>query len=55
VTQVSIFGKVVKLVVNVAALPIEAAKDIVTLGGISTEQRKPYTVQRIEKLVDDAD
>lgn len=51
----SLFGKVVKLVVNVAALPIEVAKDVVTLGGVSTEQRKPYTAQRIEKLVEDAE
>jgi hypothetical protein len=51
----SLFGKVVKLVVNVAAIPIEVAKDVVTLGGISTEQRKPYTAQRIEKLVEDAE
>ena len=46
----SLFGKIVRTVVNVAALPVEVVKDVVTLGGISTEQPKPYTLQRIDTL-----
>lgn len=52
----SLFGKVVKLVVNVAAIPLEVAKDVVTLGGCATKgEFQPYTKERIEKLVEDAD
>lgn len=51
----SMFGKVVKLAVNVAAIPIELSKDAITLGGVSTEQKTSYTRKRIEKLVEDAD
>lgn len=52
----SLFGKLVKTVVNVTALPIELAKDVVTLGGTATKgQFRPYTQERIEKLVEDAD
>jgi hypothetical protein len=52
----SLFGKIVKTVVNVAALPIELAKDIGTLGGVATKgEFRPYTQERIEKLVEDAD
>ena len=50
----NLFGKMVKLVVNTVAIPIDVTKDVLTLGGVVTDQRKPYTAQRIEKLVDDA-
>jgi len=51
----SLFGKLVKTVVNVVALPVEVVKDVVTLGGVATLQEKSYTAQRVEKLVEDAD
>lgn len=51
----SLFGKVVKLVVNVAALPVEVVKDVFTLGGVATENGQPYTVERVKKIVEDAD
>jgi len=51
----SLFGKVVKLVVNVAALPVEVVKDVVTLGGVSTEHGQSYTIARVKKMVEDAD
>jgi len=50
----NLFGKVVKLVVNTVALPVEVVKDVVTLAGVSTGEPKSYTAQRIEKLVEDA-
>lgn len=51
----SIFGKLVKLVVNTVAIPIEVAKDVVTLGGVATCQPESYTSKRIKKLVEDAE
>jgi hypothetical protein len=51
-----LFGKIVKTVVNVAVLPIELAKDVVTLGGVSTKgEFQPYTADRLKKLMEDAD
>jgi hypothetical protein len=51
----SIFGKLVRTAVNVAALPVEVVRDVVTLGGIATEQDKPYTIQRLEQLKEEAE
>lgn len=49
-----IFGQIVRTVVNTALLPVAVAKDVCTLGGVITEQRKPYTAKAIEKLKDEA-
>jgi hypothetical protein len=50
----SLFGKLVRTAVNVVALPIEVAKDVVTLGNIASGDR-PYTLQRIEQLKREAE
>lgn len=49
-----LFGQVIRTVVNTALLPVAVAKDVVTLGGVATDQRKPYIAQQIEKLKDEA-
>lgn len=49
-----LFGQVIRTVVNTALLPVAVAKDVVTLGGVVTDQRKPYTQKQIEKLKDEA-
>lgn len=46
----SIFGKLLKTVVDVATSPIAVVKDVVTLGGAITEQDKPYTAQKFDQL-----
>lgn len=51
----SLFGKIVKTVVNVAVLPVEVVKDVYTLGGVATSQEKSYTRQQLEKIAEDAD
>lgn len=48
-------NKFVKLAVNTVSIPIDVAKDVVTLGGVATEQSKSYTEQRIEKLIEDTE
>lgn len=50
-----IFGQLVRTVVNTVTLPVAVVKDAFTLGGIATEQRKPYTMQHLEKLKRDAE
>ena len=49
-----LFGQIIRTVVNTALVPVAVVKDVLTLGGIATEQREPYTVQQIEKLKDEA-
>jgi hypothetical protein len=50
-----LFGKIVKTAVNVATLPVAVAKDVVTLGGVSTDQKQPYTAQKLQQIKDDAE
>jgi hypothetical protein len=47
------FGQLVRTLVNVAALPVEIVKDVVTLGNIASGDES-YTTQRLEKLKDEA-
>lgn len=49
-----LFGQLVRTVVNVALLPVAVVKDVVTLGGIASENGKPYTVEQLQKLKDEA-
>lgn len=51
----SLFGAIVKTVINVATLPVAIAKDVITLGGAATEQDKSYTAQKIEQIKEEAD
>lgn len=46
-------GKLVKGVIDTALLPIDVVKDVATMGGLITEQEKPYTMQRGDKIVED--
>lgn len=51
-----LFGKIVKTAVNVALLPVDLAKDVLTLGGCSTRGKfRPYVTDRLERLKEDAD
>ena len=48
-------GKIlIRTAVNVVTLPVAVVKDVVTLGGVATEQEKPYTAQALTKLSDEA-
>lgn len=49
------FGSLVKAALNVAVTPIEIVKDVVTMGGACTDQKKPYTLQRLEKAQEHLD
>jgi hypothetical protein len=49
-----LFGKIVATVVNVATLPVAVVKDVVTLGGVASDQREPYIVQKLKQIKDEA-
>lgn len=49
----SLFGALIKTTVNIATLPIDIIKDVVTLGGVITEQDKPYTLQKLDTIKED--
>ena len=52
----SFFGKVVRTVVNTATLPVAVAKDVITLGGVSTKGRfESYTEEQLQKIKDEAE
>jgi len=48
---VGFFGKILDAAVNVVVAPIDVVKDVATMGGALTDQDKPYTLQRGEKVV----
>ena len=45
-----LFGKLTQGIIDIALIPADMAKDVITLGGVSTDQDKPYTLQKAEKL-----
>lgn len=50
-----LFGQIVRTVVNVVQLPVDAIKDIGTLGGVCTKgEFEPYLKERLEKIARDA-
>lgn len=51
----SLFGKLVRTVVNVATLPVAITKDVVTLGGVCTGEKETYTVKKLQQIKDEAE
>ncbi len=51
----SFFGNLGKLVMDVVETPIAIVKDVATLGGELTDQKKPYTQKKMEDIQDDWD
>jgi hypothetical protein len=51
----SLFGKLVRTTINVATLPVSVAKDVVTLGGIATDQRESYIEQKLQQIKNEAE
>ena len=44
------FGKLLKAVVQVVEIPVAVVKDVVTLGGVATDKRQPYTSEKIDEI-----
>lgn len=49
-----LFGKLVSTAINVATLPVAVAKDVVTLGGVSTSRRESYTAEKLEQIKEES-
>ncbi len=49
----SIFGKLLKTVVDVATTPIAVVADVVTMGGAVNDKRTTYTGDKLRQLGDD--
>ena len=45
----NLFSKLLRTVVNVAAIPVEAVKDIVTIGGTATKGEVDPTRRTVSK------
>ena len=48
-----LFGKLLKTTFDVVTLPVDVIKDVATMGGVLTDENKPYTAQKFERLGDD--
>lgn len=51
--NMGLFGKLLKTTFDVVTLPVDIVKDVATMGGALTEEDKPYTVKKFERLGDD--
>ena len=51
----SLFGAIIRTAVNVVAIPVAVAKDVITLGAKAADDGESYTAEAIEKLKDEAD
>lgn len=51
----SLFGQLVRTVVNVATLPVAVAQDIVTLGGVATDKEESYIVEKLKQIKKEAE
>lgn len=49
-----LFGQIIRTLVNVAELPVEAAKDVFTLGGVALDRKKTFTREQLEKIKNEA-
>ena len=50
-----LFGKLVRTAVNVATLPVAVVKDVVTLGGIATDNHGSYTAEKLQEIKDESE
>lgn len=48
-----LFGSLLKTVIDVVETPIAMVKDVATMGGELTDQKKCYTQQKLEEISDD--
>lgn len=51
----SLFGKIVRTAINTAVLPVAVVKDVVTLGGVSTDNGESYIVGQLKKIKDETE
>lgn len=47
-----LFDSLAKAVVNVVSLPVTAVADVITMGGVLSDEDTPYTAQALSDLLD---
>lgn len=45
-----LFEKIVDVAIDTALLPVDVAKDAVTMGGSLVDEETPYTIQKLGKI-----
>jgi hypothetical protein len=48
-----LFGSLLKTVIDVVETPVAIVKDVATMGGELTDQKKCYTQQKLEDIEED--
>ena len=51
------FKSILKAAVAVVTVPVDVVADVITMGGVMTDQDEPYTAQKARKImrnIDDA-
>lgn len=48
--RMGFFGKMVKAAIDTASLPVAVLKDMATMGGVTTDQRSPYTIKKFKDI-----
>ena len=49
------FGKLLNAGVDLVTSPIEAVKDVATIGGLLTKKDESYSSERLKKLIKEAE
>ena len=47
-----LFSSLIKVAVETVKLPVAVVKDVVTMGGLATDQDKSYTEQQLDEIKD---
>jgi len=50
-----LFGNILKLGMDIVESPVSVVKDVVTLGGLLTDEERSYTGSKLEDIQDDWD
>ena len=50
-----LLGTLLRTAIHVVETPIDVVKDVVTMGGVLTDQREPYTVRKAKKILEDTE
>lgn len=45
-----LLGKLLKTAIDVATIPVDVAKDVITMGGTLTDKNRPYTSEKLRRL-----
>lgn len=48
-----LFGKLLRVTLDVIETPIAIVKDVATMGGVLTDQNESYTQQKFNEISDD--